>query len=342
MLNREPGAKASKEIRKKYKQRQKERKKKKEKKRERTKVEEQRLDDVALKVSKKWGYLKCVHAIREEKGGYEVHGWMQKNFPDYDWLIDNYVLDRACYYANIEYIAEPTNFTRNLVLDSMFRSVLILPKKDSFDHYPEFKFDRIVILSKEPLDSAVNWIDNYPWILDNYDTTVNLGPANLLNNGFAIPDLPVAIIKDAPGKNETFFEAKTSAEKLVIEQEDVIKKYIFQLRHKEKVLEEQNEELRIESDTVRKMYSDLKFKMLSRAPFSDEEEFQKFEKKYYKKPLRVPSVDIKRLVFGIILIALIVLLIIGLSFLFTPPPSPPTTIPEGAMILNSNSFIKVS
>ena len=283
--------------------------------------DEARLNYGAIKLAKKWPYRKLMQAADERKGatkGRDVHGWMEMTFPDYEWLVANDVLDRACYLAQLDFKPDVFTHVKGMDLTKMHRSLVLLPKATHFDHedFNEFEFDRIVIYSKEPLEKSLNWIEGYPYPLDGYDTKVTLGPANLLNLGLALWDLPVALVKDTPGKNREFFTARVSSTDLTKERDDLIRKFVYKARVKEKDAEEIRDELKIESQSARRMYADLKHKMLSRAPFTDEKEFERFEKQYYTSKRPKLRVNWKKLTISLIFIVVAVLIIITITNAF--------------------------
>jgi hypothetical protein len=251
--------------------------KKNEEKSKRTDEEEKRLNEVGLELAKKFSYSKLSVAV-DGRGGYEVHGYMQKTYIDYQWLINNFVLDRACFYAKRDYTPEIIKFLREVDIKSYHRSVVETPHEIFFENYPQFPFSKVIIYSREPLEKAINWIDEYPWELDGYDTNVNLGPANVGLIGWATWNIPVLLVLHAPGKNKAFFEAKISSKSLRDEHVEQLKSFIYQFRTYINVIEEKISELEMESMQYQKLYSDLKRTVLTNSPISSEEEFRKFEK----------------------------------------------------------------
>lgn len=283
-------------------------------------AEQKRLDLCAFVLSRKFKYYKLMLASRIKTAqfeGREVHGYMLRMFPDYVWLIDNGVMDRACYLAFQDYQPIIHNFVDNYDFPNMCRSLVKLPKNTSFRHFPIFEFNRLVIVSSKPFKTDVTWLNNYPWETDDgYDTTVSFAPCNFLNMGSPLHDLPVFVLKDAIGKNDLFFQARTKAEDLTREKDELIRKEVFRLREKEQSSESVVDELEIESKGARRMYYRLKYKMLRRAPYADEEEFEEFEKKEMSKRLPFGGVNYKRIVVGIIITIVIIVLIVGIGLLF--------------------------
>jgi len=306
-----------------------------------TMAERKRVDLCAFVLSRKFNYDKLMLASRIKTAqfeGREVHGYMIRMFPDYDWLIDNGVMDRACYLAFKDYQPIIHNFVDNYDFTTMCRSLIILPKKTFFRHFPRFEFGRFVVVSSKPFKTDVTWLNNYPWETDDgYDTTVNFAPCNFLNMGSPLHDLPVFVLKDAIGKSDLFFQAKTTAEDLTREKDELIRKEVFKLREKEKNSELLVDELKIESKGARRMYYRLKYKMLRRAPYADEKEFEEFEKNEKSKRLPFGGINYKRIVIGIIITIVIIVLIIGIGLLFVPKSVQPELpeLPGTASLLTS-------
>ncbi len=308
-----------------------------------TMAEQKKLDFCAFVLSKKFKYDKLMLASRvitAKIEGREVYGYMERMFPDYDWLIDRHVMDRACYFALQDYQPIIHNFVDNYDFTKMSRSLVKLPENDSFRGFPNFVYNRLIVISSKPLRTDLTWLSNFPWTTkDGYDTTVSFAPCNFLNMGSPLHDLPVLLLKDAIGKNELFFQAKTTAEDLTRERDELIRKEVFKLREKDKNSEELIDELEIESEGARRMYHKLKYKMLSRAPFIDEEEYEKFEKKEMSKIHPFGGVNYKRIIIGIIIMIVIIVLIVGIGLLFVPKPVQPAELPETARLLISNVFM---
>jgi hypothetical protein len=304
--------------------------------------EQKKLDFCAFVLSKKFKYDKLMLASRVSTAqieGREVFGYMERMFSDYDWLIDRHVMDRACYFALQDYQPIIHNFVDNYDFTKMYRSLVKLTENDFFRHFPNFEYNRLIVISSKPLKTDLTWISNYPWqTSDGYDTTVSFAPCNFLNMGSPLHDLPVLVLKDAIGKSELFFKAKTTAEDLTKQKDELIRKEIFKLREKEKNSEELIDELEIESEGARRMYHKLKYKMLNRAPYADEKEFEEFERKEMSKMQPFGGVNYKRIAIGIIIMIVIIILIVGIGLMIIPKPVQSAELPKTARLLISNVF----
>ena len=300
-----------------------------------------RLDLVGYILAKKFSLDKLVFASEIETArieGREVHGYMQRMFPDYDWLWNNDVLSRACYLAMQDYQPIIHNLATGFDFPNMYRSLVKLPEMDFFKEFPNFEFNRLIILSDEPLKKDMIWLHNYPWQTpEGYDTTMTFAPCQFLNMGSPLHDLPILVLTWALGKGNLFFKAKTTAEKLTEEKDEIIRREIFKQREKEKHTDELIDELEIESEGWRKRYQRLKYKMLNRAPYAGEEEFEEFERKEMRKRQPFNKINYKRIILGIIIVILIVGIIIGVGLLFVPKPVQ-TVIPDAESLSILNIF----
>lgn len=332
-----------KKIREKLRQKQEKRRIRKGEQIEYTKAETERINFVGFALSRKFKYYKLKLACDIEKANVEVreiHGSMRMVFPDYKWLIANYehIMDRACYFAFQEYQPVVHNLIDDYDFPNMHRSLVILPEKKAHfktKQFSMFEFKRIVVYSEEPLEKDLTWLSNYKWKTEGgYDTTITFAPCSFLNIGSPLYDLPILVIKDALGKSNLFFQAKTTAEDLTKQKDELIRQQIFKMRDKEKNTESQIEELKMACDGHKKRYDNLKYTMLERAPYMEEEEFERFEKREAKKQLfdkRDYSNIIKWLLIGIFIILIIVFLVL----IFTPRPTTITDVPEGAGIISN-------
>jgi len=327
-------------IREKFRQKKKGQVKETEKKK-RTESEEERVDFVGFVLSKKFKYYKLMLAAKTETAeieGREVDGYMQRMFSDYDWLIENEVLDRACYFALQDYQPIVHNFVNNYDFPNMHRSLVTLPeRKAHWKLFPLLEFEEMVVYSEEPLEKDLTWINNYKWKTeDGYDTTITFGQCNFLNMGSPLHDLPVLVIKDALGKSNLFFQAKTTAEDLTKEKNELIRREIFKLRDEGKNIEDQLEESKMEAKGHKRRYDNLKYTMLNAAPYMEKEDFERYERREAKRS-QFDKTNYKRIAQGIIILLFVIIIIIGCIFLFAPRPTS-TEIPEGAGLLTSHIF----
>lgn len=314
------GSNIIKKLEKKDKDKRKEKEKniKKREQRVLTTTENYRLEVVAYDLSRRYQYGKLMMASNKktaEKGGRDVHGYMKRTFPDYEWLWNNDVFDLACYFAMKDYRPEVFNIIKNYDFDNAIINVIQLPEKTWFDIYPDFEFDKIIILTQgAPFENAVHWIENYPWVdEDGYDTTMTLAPCNLLNMGFTLWDLPVTILKDAVGKDKLFFEAKTTADELISVKEQLLKKHIYTKRQEEKTINEKYDELEISYDQLDERHHALRDEIRAGDPSSGIEKLKKFDLEYNNDDNK--EFNYEKFIKWVVIIILITLLVIGIIFL---------------------------
>lgn len=311
-----------------------------------TPEEREEVEIAAYALSKRYGYHKLMKAADTRgaaiKEGREVHGYMQRMYSieKYEWLVVNDVFDIACDFAWKKNQQEIFNVVKNYNFDDAIINIVSLPKKVCFDKYRESEFDKIIILTqKEPFETAVTWIDNQPWIDDdNYKTTVTLAPCNFLNTGFTLWDLPVIILKDAVGMDKLFFEAIADANEITRMRDQLLKKHIYTKRQEEDTTKEQLLEKDIKYEQLEErhqlMVDDIKFHD-SRSPI---EKFEEFNKRYNKQTKHYfARANIKKIIILFVIIALAIIIIAGLSFIFAPRPEL-TEVPEEVGLMISSIF----
>lgn len=242
-----------------------------------------RVSKIAFQGSKLFPHHEIVASV-DGKGGYAVHGWLQENFPDeYEDLIDNYVLDRMCYYAKRYYRPEVIKFVRELDLKDMVMTKLNLREDYEFNNYPGLKFRQVIILANDITDNAITWIPNYPHEIDGYDVKVNFGPANLGMLGFCLWNVLLCVLLHSPGKNQCLFEAKIKADDINELNDDIKSKVIHQLRTSMTPLEDKLDEVYRDALQSEKKYSDLMKKVETRTPSDIMEDYYQLERRSKRK-----------------------------------------------------------
>lgn len=242
----------------------------------------ERLDEVGFILSKKFSYSKLSAAV-DGKGGYEVHGFMQNQFFDYEKLFRDNVIDRACWFSKKSYEPEMIKLVDIGILENWYRSIHELESPYTFAHYPNFQFTKYIVYSKKPYKEAVKQLHNYPFSIKGYRTFVTLEPYNVGLLGWASWDLPIFIILHAVGKNEAFYRITTEAKEIDRETKAILNKVIQSQRSFIDTSNDKIDTLEEFAARYKKMYDDLKNDMLSNAPMMEAAEFAKFERSYMKK-----------------------------------------------------------
>lgn len=293
----------------------------------------------AFALSRKYDYHKLMRAA-DTKGealieGREVHGYMQRMFPNYDWLIENDVFDYATDYALKYYEPAIFNYIKDYDFENAIINVIHLPKEECFDLFPNFEFNKIIILTqKKSFENSVYWIENCEWENDEgYITTKTLAPCNFLNMGFTLWNLPVIVLKDAVGMDNLFFEIKTTADQIVEVREQLLKKHIYTKRQEEETINEKLDEKDIKYRQLEERHQYLMDEIDTGDPRTAVEKLRNFNSIDY----RFNSDRAKKTIYVLIILAILIFMFIGLTFIFTPRPIAPE-IPETANLLLSNIF----
>jgi len=311
-----------------------------------TPEEREEIDSAAYALSRKWKYHKLMQAADPERAkieGREVHGWMQRMYRyRYDWLIDNDVFDYAVNYALKYYNPEVFNVVKDYDFEHALVNVIYLPEVTNFDIFPEFGFDKFIVLTQgEPFENAVHWIENHEWIdFDGYSTTKTLAPCNFLNMGFTLWDLPVTILKDTVGKDKLFFEAKTTSMQITEVKDNILKKHIYTKRQEEETSNEKYQELEIRYEQLEERHQYLIDNIKAGDTRNAEEKLKDFAKKFDRE-ISGGFNRYKKVVVGIIIALLtifvtisIISLVIQKIALSRVPVDIPSPIVSKTLILN--------
>lgn len=246
----------------------------------------ERVNKIAHKISKQFTYSKIVSAINGEEG-YDVHGYLQINYDDYEELIDNYILDRAAYYSKKDYTPEVINFMYEADLSKMVKTSVKFSREITLDNYPDLPFKEAIFYAKDNLEKSLTWIDETPWELEGYDTNINQGPANVALIGWVLWNKPIILVLHAPGKNEAFFSAKMDAKQISKEKEAIRTKIIHNYRTAEETITEKIDELQRDKKHWQKAYSHFRDKTETERPNNIREEYRQFEIKTIRKSRRI-------------------------------------------------------
>ena len=283
-----------------------------------TPEEREELESAGYALSRRFKYRKLMLSAdpdRNKKEGREVHGWMKLIFGDrYDWLIDNDALDYAVHYALKYYNPEIFNVLKDYDFDNAIINILHLPEKVHYDIFPDFEFDKVIVLTQgEPFENAVHWIENHEWTDENgYNTTKTLAPCNFLNTGFTLWDLPVNVLKDTVGKDKLFFQALTTAKQITNITDQILKIHIYKKRQEEKTINEKVLEKNIEYEQLEERHQYLKDSIRAGDSRNPEEKLKDFAKKYDKE-IRERFIDWKKIIIGISIGILIFTILFGIT-----------------------------
>jgi len=305
MKKNEPGMQSMKKMKKTQKKREGHIKKRKENKRE----DDKKLNEVAEELSEIFTYSQLVSGI-DGKGSYDVHGYMEKTYFDYDWLIQNMVLDRACWFSKKLNKPEVVKFIRKEDMKDLIPNYIKMSYPVTFENYPNNTFESCYIWDTEEINSSAYWIDDYPWTLNGYDTKVSLGPVGLLLLGWAKPDLPIFIIKYKALKNEILMDNILEAKEI---NKLLIRTFEIHLRKQNSIIGILSNvilEERSKREMKDKMYDNVLKDIKSGIAYNPDEDLKK-----YQKPEKIKISKKTKKWIGIIIL---ILVLIGVIFYFGP------------------------
>ena len=274
--------------------------------------QQDRIRKIAFQIANLFPTSHIIRAISGE-GGFAVHGWIQDNCDDYEWLIENWVLDRAVLYSKRVYKPEVFKAVKNLDLSELKATKVELFEPAEFENYPNLPFRQVIIFHTSDLEEGLTWISNYPYWIDGYEVRVNFAPANLGQLGFCLWNIPVAIVLHAVGKSYGMYDAKMKAEDLTDMMDDIKAKIIHQYRTSIKPMEDKLDEVYRDSMLSEQKYILLKKKIETKIPMDIEDEYEKLEKQVRRKNIGWDWKNIALIIVIFIIAGLIIWLFLSLG-----------------------------
>ncbi len=146
----------------------------------------------------------------KNKGRRVLSGWMDQEMDlgeEYEIPIKKITpFNRLSEEDKKNCVPKQIKFVKFSDIKDYYRCVIETSKKIILDNYPNFPFNKLILYSKEKIDQGINWIDNYDWLMDGFDTYIRLGPANLGFIGKNLNNIPVYLVLHAPGRNTDIFK----------------------------------------------------------------------------------------------------------------------------------------
>ncbi len=219
------------------------------------------INGVAQEIADKFTYSQIVDSV-DLKGGYELHGWLEiEHEDDFEELIDNLVLDRACYYAKKKHKPEVLKIVRYYRLDQYVKTGVLFKREVSLENYPNRPFKRAIFLAEKELLEAINWMKNKLEEIDGYEVPLNVGHTNLDLIGWVLWNRPCFLVTHTPTQNRAIYQAKIRAEAIKDNMSDILKKIVHKYRGIGKTIEDKMDEIKRREYFASKNYSDLKNQM---------------------------------------------------------------------------------
>lgn len=216
------------------------------------------VNEVALEIAERFPYNEVFDAVDNKKSPH-IHGWLQDNYRNFQWLVDNCVMEVASWYSKnrMEKKVFLIKIVSGIKLRDYKMSRVELEEMYRLDNYPKQPFKNIMFLSEEHLDDALYWIEDAEWIIDGEDVRVNLGRFGGELIGFTDWNLPVVLVTYIPFRNKGIYKAKMDSSDLNNVIVDSRLKLIHTYRTMIKTLESKVDEKTREAKQWKKMYSDF-------------------------------------------------------------------------------------
>jgi len=263
---------------------------------------------VALEIVEEFPYDEIFDGAKDPRDAPRICGWLQDHYRNYQWLIDNYVLEVAAWYAQNKRKGKVkiVSVVSGIPLELYKWSKVDLPRIHRLENYPKQPFNNIIFVGEDYLDEAVYWLENSEWIINNELVRVNLG--RFCGDLIAWLDwnVPVILITYLPFRNKGLYKASAEAAKIVKMEDDMKLKLVHVYKQQVDRLEKQLDDVRREAKEWKKMYqhSDKDISLLLRR----EQERRKYAEQARDETRRFDGVKI---FLSCAVIASIILAVVG-------------------------------
>ena len=228
---------------------------------------------VAKEIAEKFTFNQIISAT-DSRGfrGIEIYGFVEINYPNqWEMLIQNGVLDKACFFAQQKFKPEYIKIMNKIDIANYVKSPVKFREVLRFRSLPDRPFQRAVFYAPTNLREHIKWLNNYPMYVEGYRTNVILGKVSLILMGWALPDYPQILVAFTPSQNKAIFESEIESEDLRADTMDLLKKIIFYYRRENKINEMRVIEAKMEKERYEKRWSHLLDKMETENPDEPEQ-----------------------------------------------------------------------
>lgn len=211
---------------------------------------------VALEIVEIFDYDEIFEGAEDPRNAPRICGWLQDHYRNYQWLIDNFVLEVASWYAQNKRKnkVKIVSVISGIPIELYKWSKVDLPRVHRLENYQKQPFINIIFLGEDYLDDAVYWLENSEWIINNELVRVNLG--RFCGDLVAWLDwnVPVILLTYLPFRNKGLYKASAKAEKIVKMEDDMKLKLVHYYKQKVDTLEKQVDDWKTKAKGYKKMY----------------------------------------------------------------------------------------
>lgn len=220
------------------------------------------VNEVALELANRWSYHILNKAVDTPSQAPEVYGYLKNQYRNYNFLIDNYVLEVASYFAQckLESKIRIIKVVDNIDIENYKWARVELDGIHRFENYPNIPFTNVFMLSEEYFDDAIYWLNDMEWVLDNEDVRINLGRFSGSLIAIASWNIPIILVRDIPFSNKALFKAKVEAQKIAGARNEAQIRLINSYRTVVESYDAQIDQLNRDLNNYKKMHSDLQKK----------------------------------------------------------------------------------
>lgn len=218
-----------------------------------------KVNECALKIANKFPYNEIFDAHDSDLAPH-IHGWLRDNYPNFQWLFDNGIMEVAAWYAKnkLEHKVDIIKIVDGVDLDKYECAKVELTEIHRLANYPNQPFMNVMVFAEEYLDNAVYWLEDSEWFLDDEEVRINLGRCSGELIAFTSWNIPVILITHLAFRNKGIYKAVLKADQIKTATVGLKVKLIHTYRKKVVSLEEKIDDAQRDAKTWHTMYSDLK------------------------------------------------------------------------------------
>jgi hypothetical protein len=187
---------------------------------------------VALELAREFSYFTIANIDTETDTVSEVYGYLKVYYTaEFQALIDNNVIEIACFYARRHSRKEIVKFLDGIDLEKLVKTKAYFKRAYTFDNYPNIEFDRAILLAEKRIKEVLNYKSKKE-DMEGFPVSVKLAPCDFILLGWFNINTPILLVKSVPGEDSLIHRAKIEAKKLRDMEKRIYQKGIHKLKAK--------------------------------------------------------------------------------------------------------------
>lgn len=190
--------------------------------------------------------------------GLEVYGYLETQYPDYKDLLDEYILDRACFFAKKDFKPEIQKVMSKFWINRYVKTGVKFIKEYKLKLYPNRPFTRTIFLAPKNLRTHINWMIGKEEEIDGRKIKMNVGHVHLDGLGWSNWNRPMILVSSTAGINTAIYKAQLEAKHIKEEMVKILHKIVHVYRIDGDIDIQKLNEFETKYEKYQKLYSDLK------------------------------------------------------------------------------------